>query len=209
MLDPILLGRTNPLRLGGDAKFRREGNPTLPETLYTPVLRRNGNAAIAVRRAIWSDVAVQRGARPGLSQKGLDCAGWCALEHDITNIFQSRQPSRRLHAEGSTQADLIPREKSKVHGQGTCDEKARLGWSEMTAEAIQTAPVQTLRKVDPIVGTCQTKCYMDRRRRGYGSVILFVHPTSLSIGLGKDWQLFNQDAPCISAARGTLFTRYM
>ncbi|KXH41269.1 hypothetical protein CNYM01_04628 [Colletotrichum nymphaeae SA-01] len=67
MLDPIPLGRTNPLRLGGDAKFRREeGNPTLPETLYTPVLRRNSNAAIAVRRAIWSDVAVLGRARPGL-----------------------------------------------------------------------------------------------------------------------------------------------
>ncbi|UQC77872.1 uncharacterized protein CLUP02_03344 [Colletotrichum lupini] len=67
MLDPVPLGRTNPHRLGGDAKFRREeGNPTLPETLYTPVLRRNSNAAIAVRRAIWFDIAVQGGARPGL-----------------------------------------------------------------------------------------------------------------------------------------------
>lgn len=47
------------------------------------------------------------------------CAGWSALEHDITNTFQSWQPSRRLYAEGSTQADLIPRKKSKVHDQGT------------------------------------------------------------------------------------------
>ncbi|KXH66648.1 hypothetical protein CSAL01_12878 [Colletotrichum salicis] len=116
MLDPVPFRRTNPLRLGGDAKFRREdGNPTLPETLYTPVLRRNSNAAIAVRRAIWSDVAVQGRARPGLQAVEFSVGSFGGSSSGFFGRSNRGSALSLVKVEPAQQLRPYPPRRSKLH----------------------------------------------------------------------------------------------